>query len=207
MKFLNEMLGAAAKSLAHVWICQRGAATIAWADPNLSAQPVQQGQVAAMSGAEVKEFVQSWAKVAGDGNQTTYYLAALPADAIMVELKLNNAALTGATSADLGLYRLNADGSVANTIAGATTGGALSTGADAGNLFQSAIDISSAHAIGSELNGLTSYTLANLNQKLWNALGFTDPKLADGVYVLGLRLNTAGSAAGALVVRGRWIQG
>ncbi len=54
---------------------------------------------------------------------------------------------------------------------------------------------------------LISYGMLNFGTKLWQLLGFTDPKWKSDNYVLGCRLNTAGSAAGNIVVRGRYIQG
>lgn len=185
------------------------AATLAWPDPNRGANPVKRGNAALVTGGLVRQLAQAWAKAAADGNGTIYYLAALPADAIMEAAALCNDALAGCTSVDLGLYRFKDDGSVQTNTAGggAGTGGAKSDGSDAGAVFISAMDISAGFAIGSDKNGLLNYGHANFGKKIWELLGFTDPKLKDDIYILGLRLNTAGAAVGNLSVRARWIQG
>lgn len=185
------------------------AATIGWADANLSATPVKRGDPSRIAGADVCELLQPWVKATADGNGSIYYLANLPADAVITDLSLLNDALMGCTSVDIGVYRLNRDGTVANTAvgAGAGSGGAKSDGSDAGAIFASAVDISGGNAAGSPKNMLLALTIANTGVKLWSLLGFTDPKLKDDRYILGMRLNTAGAATGNLSLKARFAQG
>src|SRR4051812_19212936 len=81
------------------------AAFIGWVDANLSNSPVKRGNPALISGAQVRAFAQNWSKATTDGDGTIYYLAEVPADAILTSLLLNSAALAGCTSADFGFLR------------------------------------------------------------------------------------------------------
>lgn len=204
------------------------AATIGWVDANVGATPQKRSSPALVAGGLSRESVQAWAKVAGDGNGTIYFLNELPSDAIIVSALLNNDALTGATSADFGLYKIdkgltNLGGPSTTTgdyTAGASVAGTPnSTPVDAGAIYMSAQDISAGFAIASEKNlmsNITAQTVTTLGAaargilalelKLWELLGFTDPKWKEDSYVLGLRLNTAGSAAGNLATRVHWVQ-
>lgn len=205
------------------------AAFIGWPNAQVGGVPQKRDSAARVAAGLVREFCQSWAKATTDGNGTIYFIAEIPSDAIVTSLLLNNDALTGATSADLGLYKIDKSlsnlGTVSSTAsdyyAGCSVAGLPnSTPVDAGAIFMSAVDISGGKANGSEQNGLanidvqTITTLGattngklNFGKKVWELLGFTDPKWKDDSYAIGLRLNTAGSAAGNLVLRGRWIQG
>lgn len=204
------------------------AAFIGWADPNVGAIPQKRNSPARVAFGLSREFCQSWAKATTDGNGTIYFIAEIPSDAILTSLLLNNDALAGATSADLGIYKIDKSlsnlGTVSSTaadyFAGASaTGLENSTPVDAGAVLMSAQDISAGNANGSEKNGLSNIDVQtvttkgaatngklNFGKKVWELLGFTDPKWKDDSYAIGLRLNTAGSAAGNLVLRGRWVQ-
>ena len=83
-------------------------AFLGWLDANLGAQPVKRGDPANVAGAHVYELMTSITKKTTDGNGTVYFLAAMPADAVIISAELNCDALSGATSADLGFYDLNA---------------------------------------------------------------------------------------------------
>lgn len=185
------------------------AAFIGWPDANLSNTPVKRGDPSRVSGAQDLEICQPWVKATTDGNGTIYYLADLPSDSVMTALLLLNDALTGCTSVDLGVYKRNADGTIQTCTqgGGAGTGGAKSDGSDAGAIFASAVDISAGNAAGSPKNMLLALSIANTGVKLWTLLGFTDPKLKDDRYVLGMRLNTAGAATGNLSLRASYLQG
>lgn len=175
------------------------AATITWVDPNLSSIPVKRGQVSQMSGAQGRAFVNSWVKAVADGDGTIYYIAEISANAVFLSLLLNNDALAGATSASLGYYRLNADGTISDT--------AKSDGTSGKAVLMSAADINAGSAIGSERNGLSAVSIANLEKKVWELLGFTNPGLKDDSYILALTLTTAGAATGNLALRGHYTQG
>ena len=206
------------------------AAFIGWVDANVGNTPQKRGQVGLAAGGMVREFVQSWAKKTTDGNSTIYFVSEISSDALITSLLLNNDALAGATSADLGIYRVDpsqqaagVNQTAATYFAGYPTSGTPSgTNAwvDAGAIFMSATDIHSAAGIGSEVQGLSNLSvetvttlgattngLLNFALKIWQLLGIPDPKWKDDSYVVGLRLNTAGSAAGNLVLRGRYIHG
>lgn len=211
--FLAALVLAAGSVLAGHLLAAHGvvlaAAFLGWPDANLSGTPVKRGDPSKIAGAQDYEILQPWVKATTDGSGTIYYLANLPADAVVSAIELLNDALAGATSADIGVYRLNRDGTVANTAAGAgaASGGAKSDGSDGGAIFASAVDISGGNAAGSKKDMLTTLSIANRGVKLWTVLGFTDPKLKDDRYILGLRLNTAGAATGNLAVRVSYAQG
>ena len=175
------------------------AAVIGWASSDLSGTPVKRGQTSKVAGAEARGFVQAFAKAAADGDGSIYYLAEIPASAVLQSLLLNNAALAGCTDVDLGFYKLHDDGTITDDAKSDATSGA--------DLLTNGADIAAGKAIGSDLNGLASLGIANLGKKVWELLGFTDPKLKNESYILGLKLNTAGAAAGALAVRGEFVQG
>lgn len=204
------------------------AAFIGWADANVGAVPQKRSSPALVAGGQCREFGQAWTKATTDGNGTIYFIATIPSDGIIYSLLLNNDALAGATSADLGVFKLDKSlsnlGAVSQTVgdyfAGCSVAGLPnSTPVDAGAIFMSAQDISAGNANGSDKNGMSNVSvqtvttlgattngLLNFEKKIWELLGFTDPKWKDDSYIIGLRLNTAGSAAGNLVVRGRFVQ-
>lgn len=185
------------------------AAFFGWPDANLGALPIKRGDPSRIAGAQVYELLQPWVKATTDGNGTIYYLATLASDDVLTALELLNDALAGCTSVDIGVYRLDRNGAPVNTAvgAGAGSGGAKSDGSDAGAIFASAVDISAGNAAGSPKNMLLALSIANTGVKLWTLLGFTDPKLKDDRYVLGMRLNTAGAATGNLALKARKAQG
>jgi hypothetical protein len=205
------------------------AAFIGWIDANVGALPQKRGLAGVAAGGLVREFIQSWAKKTTDGNGTIYFCAEIASDALITMLELYNDAITGLTSADIGIFKVDKSlsnlGAVSTTAgdyyAGAsTTGTPNSTPVDAGAIFLTATDISAGNAQGSPKNVLTNIVVQtittlgattggflNYDLKLWQLLGFTDPKWKEDAYAIGMRLYTAGSAAGNLVLRGRWIQG
>lgn len=206
-------------------------AFIGWVDASVGALPQQRGEPGLAAGGHLFGFAQSWAKKTTDGNGTIYFVTELPSDAIIWDLKLYNDALTGATSADIGIFELDrslsnlgtVDQTAADYYAGSPTTGTPSVATpkvDAGNIFMAATDISAGSAEGSSRDalanlvvqtitslGATTFGFLNYGVKLWQLLGFTDPKWKSESYALGLRLNTAGAAAGNLALRGLYIAG
>lgn len=209
-------------------------AFIGWPDTNVGGQPQKRGAPGLVAGGLFRGFMQSWTKKTTDGNGTIYFLQSIPADAVIKSISLYNDALSGATSADCGLYKLDpsqqaagVDQTAADYNAGYPTNGLPSgTNAyvDAGAIFASAVDIHSGNAQGSPLNflsnivvqtvttlGGTTNGFLNYELKIWQLLGNpgTDIsyKFKEDSYAIGLRLNTAGSATGNLVLFGDWIQG
>ena len=236
MKNLAKYLGVAAIAavFAHLFSVHGAilaTAFVGWVDANVGNLPQKRGEPGVAAGGHVLEFVQSWAKKTTDGNGTIYLVAEVMSDAIIAELALYNDALTGASSADVGVFEIDkslsnlgtVDQTVADYYAGSPVGGIPTVAlpkVDAGNIFLAATDISAGNAQGSPKNVLTNIVLQtittqgaatngflNYGLKLWQLLGFTDPKWKSDSYAIGLRLNTAGSAAGNLVMRGRYIQG
>lgn len=175
------------------------AAAVGWASSDLSGQPVKRGQSSKVAGAQERAFAQSWSKVAGDGDGSIYYVAEIPASAVFIGIAINNVALAGATSWSLGFYKLNDDGTISDT--------AKSDGTSGAALLMSAQDLNAGKAIGSDQDGLADLGITNVGKKVWELLGFTDPKLKNDSYILGLKLTTAGAAAGGISVRGRFVQG
>ena len=210
------------------------AAFIGWVDANVGALPQKRSLPGVAAGGNFFKGVQSWTKKTTDGNGTIYFISSIPSDALITELTLMNDALTGATSADVGLFEMDkslsnlgaVDQTAADYYAGSPAGGVPVTVAapkiDAGAIYLSAKDISGGNAVTAPFNilngassNITTQTvtaatnpgLLVLGYKLWNVLGFTDPKWKSDSYVLGLRLNTAGSAAGNLTMPYSFVQG
>lgn len=103
--------------------------------------------------------------------------------ATIKRLQLSNAALSGLTSADFGLWQTTDDG-----------GNAVDD-----DLFDSAQTLASALERQEKRFGTNSaLAVATLGQKVWELLGLTeDPHLT---YIVGALINTAGSASGAVVL-------
>lgn len=133
-------------------------------------------------------FACTFEVAAADDDGSVFKLAKVGANMIPYELMLNCDAITGFTSADLGLYKEN--------------------GVEADkNIFMSAHDINAGAAIGSEIDGLHDLGVDNIGKKVYELLGLTDATRAEDSYVLALTANTIGSAAGTISVRGLFIQG
>ena len=207
------------------------AAFIGWVDANVGNLPQKRGEAGVAAGGEVQEFIQSWTKKTTDANGTIYFVSEIQSDALISELLLYNDAIAGLTSVDIGIFEIDPSlsnlGAVSQTAAayyaGSPVGGIPSVATpkiDAGTLFTAAYDAHSGNAQGSPYTALSNLvvqtisnqggsTLGFLNYalRLWELLGFTDPKWKSDSYAIGLRANTAGSAAGNLVLKGRYIQG
>jgi hypothetical protein len=162
------------------------AATTGWKNADLAAGKI--GQASKVSGGKLLCLAGVVAKAAADGDGSVIYLAKLPANAIPVKCELNNDALAGCTSVDLGLYKEN--GVVANKA-----------------LLMSAVDINGGKAIGSEQSGLAAVAIADLGKKLYELLGLTAANKVEEAYLLALTLNTAGAAAGNIAYRFYYILG
>lgn len=207
------------------------AAFVGWVDGNVSASPQKRGAPGVAAGGMYRRFAQSWSKATTDGNGTLYFVAQVPSDAIVTDLLLANDALTGCTSVDAGLFKVDKgllslggpSSTAADYYAGAATDATkpVGTPVDAGAIFMSAKDINAGITIASPYNafgdniaaqtvtslGATTKGKLAIGMKVWQLLGFTDPKWKEDSYVIGLRLNTAGSAAGVIALWGGFIQG
>ena len=209
---------------------------IGWVDPNVGATPQKRGEPGVAAGGLIRKATQTWTKKTTDGNGTIYFAQEVPADALLTELKLGNDALSGASSADVGLFEIdpslqNLGGSnqtaatyYAGTPSNGSTPSSTNPKVDAGAIFMSAVSIAAGNAVtalldlifGSSSNlfaqtittaGGANPGLLLLNYKVWALLGFTDPKWKSDSYALGVRLNTAGSATGNLTLIHSYVQG
>lgn len=205
------------------------AAFIGWIDASVGALPQKRGEPGLAAGGHVFEFAQSWAKKTTDGNSSIYFITQIPSDAILTSLLFNMDAIANLTSQSFGIFKgdksLSNLGTVSATAAdyyagASTTGLPNSTPVDASAILMAATDTHGGYALGSELNamsavsvqtittlGATTNGLLNLGLKVWQLLGFTDPKWKEDSYLIGSLLTTAGSNAGNMALRGRWIQG
>jgi hypothetical protein len=133
-------------------------------------------------------FAIAFEVAAADADGDVYYLAQLSANAIPLSLKLNCDAIAGATSYDMGLYRM--DGTVKDK-----------------DCFMAATDINAGAAIGSEIECLSAIGVDAIGAK--KVYEFAGDSLAskDEAYILAITANTVGTAAGTIAVRGTFIQG
>lgn len=132
-------------------------------------------------------FACTFEVAAADADGDIYKVAQLPANLVPLKMEINNDAITAGTSYDLGLYKEN--GVVADK-----------------DVFVAAADLSSAHAAGSELNGLSAVAIDKIGKKLWELLGLTVNTKEEN-YILAFTANTVGTAAGTISLRGLFIQG
>jgi len=171
----------------------------AWMDTE--AAEGSRGQASKVSGGQVREFAMTYEKLgAADGDGSVLGIALLPANAVLTKLELNNDSLSGCTSASVGYYKYDiaTHAFVDTAVSGGTSGKAV---------LLSAADINAGKAIGSEQNAMSAVVMENLPKKIWEHLSFSDPGKADTNYALCLTLTTAGTAAGTITVRGRYILG
>ncbi len=206
------------------------AALIGWVDGNVGAVPQKRGKVGIAAGGFFRKSITAWAKATTDGDGTLYFITEVPSDAIMSSMKFNADAITGLSSASFGLFKIDpsfpAGGGPSTTLtkyyAGAATDATKPNGTptDASAIFMALTNIAGGYAEGSELNamsalvtqtittlGATTNGFLNYGKKVWELLGFTDPKWKEDSYAIGLYVATAGSAAGNLVLKADWIQG
>lgn len=171
----------------------------AWIDANVVAG--KKGQASKVTGNNVTEFAAKYSKLgAADGDGSILAFALLPADAVLTKLEFTAAALAGFSSVSVGLYKLDVDGQTFLDTA-------KSDGTSAKAILLAAADLSGGFAVGAEKNCLTAVAIGDQGKKLWELLGYTDPKSIDGSYVLALTAGTSGTAAGDMFLRGRYIQG
>jgi hypothetical protein len=206
-------------------------AFIGWVDPNVGGTPIKVGKQGVVMGANMCGFVESWSKLATDANGSIYFITTINADALIHSLKLNQTAIANLTSLDIGLYNtdpaLSTEGGPSQTAAAYYAGSPVSgtpSGAnalvDAGAIFVSALDSHLGYAEGSEYDALSNLVIQtvttlgaatngflNYSKKIWELLGFTDPKWAANKYTIGVRLNAAGANTGNFVLRGTYVEG
>lgn len=141
-----------------------------------------------VSGSPVKLIRKVIAIAAADDDTSKFLIAQLPAGAILLDIKVHNSAITAGTDYDIGLYN-----SVEN-------GGAVISK----DIFGNGLDLSSAHAYGSSLNGMSALTVGLGTKRVFehvNTAGGTTLSSGErAVYDLVLTANTIGTAAGTIEV-------
>jgi hypothetical protein len=132
-----------------------------------------------------KAHIQNTVAIGAADSATSTYLVFkdLPAEAVLVNLEIENDALTDGTSYSLGLY--DSDTGVAKAAA----------------CFMSAVSLTAAAGKNAPKDGLAAITHANTLKALWELAGDT---LANrkGKYDVVLLANTPSSVAGSITFRG-----
>lgn len=149
---------------------------------NADATPIVIGNSRTLRG-ELNQAVGNALADAAASIGSTYRLARVPSNACALNVHLSNAAFTTTGAADVGIYKSNA---------GAVVSAAF---------FASAVVLTTAQ---SELNVTResgTYTLANIEKPLWEALGLTaDPQIDYDVTITLTAANTTTAAQLALRV-------
>ena len=114
--------------------------------------------------------------------------ADIPASAILVECEILNDVVTAGTDWDLGLYK--------------TDGGAVVDK----DIYVDAADLSTGHANGSGLTGLSALNIDQSQKKLYENAAET-LKTTDGSYDIALTANVVGSSVSTVVVKATFLQG
>lgn len=127
--------------------------------------------------------------VAGDDDGSVYRIAkGLDSSVIITGVEIYNSAITAGTDYDLGFYQAEA-GAVADK-----------------DILVDGVDLSSAHASGSPVNGLSAVAYSDFQKTIAQLLGLTDATRKMR-YDIALTANTVGTADGTIVVRIRYVQG
>lgn len=133
-------------------------------------------------GAELITMIETFEVAAADTDASVYRVfKGLSADLIPVDIKIGNDAITSGSDYDLGLYETDL-GAVVDK-----------------DCLADGLDLSSAHARGSELSGLSVIDVANVKKALFELGGHT-ASTKKASYDLALTANTVGSAAGTISV-------
>lgn len=147
-------------------------------------------------GAQVFAAVAIAAVAAADDNGSVYRLFKnVDPDLIPLQIIITNSAITAGTDYDLGLYETLTDGQGGTVIDK--------------DCFVDGADLSSAHAEGSGISGLTAtatIALTDAQKKIYEIAGHTLTTRKRG-YDIALTGNTVGTAAGTVVVKALFIQG
>ncbi len=140
-----------------------------------------------VAGTEVTELIQKITMTNGDGAGSIYRFAKIPANAVIVDIKIICEAITSANDNDIGFYQPD------------EKGGAVINSA----ILADGLDFSSAVAIGSELNGLRDLGTLNLGVKVADLLakGLSERQ----EYTLAITALAAPTATKSLIVRVRFL--
>lgn len=135
---------------------------------------------------DLRKSVISFEVAATDDDGSVYRLMPISANSIITDVKIGNDDITSGTSYDVGFYNVE--------------GGAVVDKDELG----AALNLSSAHASGSELSGISAVDVANRGKKVYELLGLTATTKA-AAYDLCITANTVGTAAGTITVFVEWI--
>jgi len=141
---------------------------------------------AQLLGSPLRKMVGTFEVAAADDNGSIYRVfKGLSPDIVITNILVGNDAITSGTAYDVGLYGvLDFDG----------VGAVVSA-----NCFANNLDMSSAHASGSELSGISAVDVANRGKRLYEIAGHTQlTKLP--AYDLCVTADTVGSGAGTVTL-------
>ena len=138
---------------------------------------VKGGRVIAISG--------NFETLAADDAGSKYRLCRLPANAVPLQLEINQDGIAGFTEIDIGLYDTLEQGGAVKDI----------------DCFSDGVDQSAGYALGSELNGLSAVAIASLGQQVYQFAGDSAPT-PNGEYDLVMTCVSEVSAAGTVAFRG-----
>lgn len=148
---------------------------------NADASPVTPNYPKTVNGS-VRSSAGVVAKAAGDSNASTYRMVRVPSDARLIGRTLNNAALTGATDIDAGLYAVD-DGAVVDA-----------------DILEDGISLASA---GKAFAPFGNVAAADAMKPLWELLGLSEDPQTE--YDIVLTANTAGGGAGSIAMDVLWV--
>lgn len=142
----------------------------------------------AVSGTGVKKIRKLVSIASGNDDGSKKLICQLPANAILLDIKVRNSAITAGSDFDIGLYdAVDFGGAVIDK-----------------DMFADGLDLSSARARGSEVSGISALSLANGTKRVYElANAAASRSLSSGertVYDLVLTANTVGTADGSVEV-------
>jgi len=148
-----------------------------------------------LAGQQNYSAVITYSKTASDNDTSVLrFVKAIPANAIIRDVRILNAAISGCTAVAVGFYAVQkADG----------TGGAI---VGSGNQLAAALDLSSARASGAEGSAVTAVSQANRAKRVYELAGHTEVTKLDA-YDLALTLTTGGTNTGVITLLVDYIQG
>lgn len=147
---------------------------------------------ALQNGGEVVTVIGLISIAAADDDASIYRFARVNALLIPKAIIVTNTAITGGTDYEIGIY---------NTLDGPLSGAVKDLDALLGTT-----SMVSARAEGSGISGLSAVTVPNAQQRLYELAGDTDTD-HPSEYDIAVTANTAGTAAGTIVVKAEFVQG
>lgn len=140
------------------------------------------------AGAETVTYIETFEIAAADTDASVYRVfKALEPNLIPLSIEIVNDAITGGTVFDVGLYETDL-GAVVDQ-----------------DCFANNLDLSSAHAVGSELSALSALDPANVKQSIYEIAGHTS-STKKASYDLTLKGDTVGSGAGTVSVKATFLR-